>query len=440
MVKGYITRVRQFLEVDLWRVKTSSLPKGKAIFYKQLRIWIIAFQEFKKDNITEKASALTYFTLLSIVPVIALAFGISKGFGLEDYLNDQLKLYFEGNEAIFEQAKKWSVRMLETADGGIISGISVVFLFYAVLRLMYNIELTFNEVWDTKSRSWQRKISDYLAIVILAPLFIILSSSATALVATQIQNIAEGIGIYEYFKPAIVILLKALPYSLIIILLFLLYIIFPNTKVKLKAAFTAGILAGVLFQLTQWGWINGQVYLSRYNAIYGTFAALPLFMIYLQLSWLIVLFGAEYAYATQNAITWEYKSTSLKLSGIYRKKVALLILRHIIKNFELGSRPLSISELSKIVHIPYRFIRDILNEMEDVGLVVKVANEDAEQYQPGMDIQRLDIHTVLRKLDYKGFSELKTNEDDVFEHIEDAMLSLDDSIRNAPGNKLLKDL
>jgi membrane protein len=440
MVRNYFLQAKNFFEIDLWRVKISSLPKTKGILYHQLRVWIIAFQEFKKDKIVDKASALTYFTLLSFVPVIAMAFGISKGFGLDKALEKQLQEFFGANTVVYEKINEWSTNMLDTANGGIISGISFVFLMYAVVRLMYNIELAFNEVWNTKSRSWQRKIADYLAIILLGPIFIILSSGATVFVTTQVNDLAGSIDLLTYVKPAITMVLKLVPYSLIWILLFLLYIIFPNTKVKLMPALIAGILAGTAFQLTQWAWVNGQVYLSKYNTIYGVFAALPLFMIYLQISWLIVLFGAEYAFGMQNANTWEYKSMSMRLSGIHRKKVTLLILRHIIKNFELGNPPMSVSDLSKIVHIPYRFILDILRELEDVGIVNRVVSDDSEKFVPGMDIQRLDLHTVLRKLDYKGFSELKTNEDDVYQTIENLMLELDDSMKASKANKLLKDL
>ena len=438
--KDYYSRIRQFIEIDVWKVKISTLPRTKAAFYQQVRIWIISVAEFKKDKITEKASALTYFSLLSIVPVLAMAFGIAKGFGLENFLVRELRRYFTGNEIIFTQALDWSEKMLETANGGVISGISFVFLIYAVLRLMFNIEMSFNEIWDTKSRSWQRKISDYLAIILLGPVFIILSSSATVFVTAQVQSLAAAGSLPEFIRPFVFLMLKVIPYLIISLLLTILYLIFPNTRVKLGPAIIAGILAGTVFQLTQFAWINGQVYLSKYNAIYGTFAALPLFMIYLQMSWLVVLFGAEYAYATQNANTWEYRHSGMRMSPSHRKKVTLLILRHIVKNFELGNRAFTISELSAIIQIPYRFIRNILNELEEVGLVNKISTEDAEMFQPAIDIHRLDIFTVLRKLDYKGFNELKSNEDSVFEKIESLLSQMEDEVRASSSNKLLTDL
>ncbi len=439
-LRHYLRAFRHFTQIGIWKVKLSSLPKSRAFLYRSIRVWIISISEFKKDRITEKASALTYFSLLSFVPVIAMGFGIAKGFGLENYLKAELERYFTGQEEVLNKVLEWSSTMLQSADAGIISGISFLILIYAVIRLLNNIEIAFNEIWDTRSRNWQRKISDYLSIILLGPIFIILSGSATALVTSQIQNLTAQFEILDYIRPAIFFGLQFVPYMIIWLLLTVLYLIFPNTRVKFIPALIAGILAGTVFQLTQWGWINGQVYLSRYNAIYGAFAILPLFMIYLQLSWLIVLLGAETAFAIQNANTWEYKHAGMKMSLNHRKKVTLLIMRHIIKNFEMGNKPMNLSELSGIIQIPLRFIRDICRELDEVGVLNRVMDEENEKYQPAMDIHRIDVHTVLRKLEYKGFDELKTNEDDVYQEIEELLLEIDDEIRKSPANKLLADL
>lgn len=437
----YIYSVRKFIEVDLWKVKISTLPKPKALLYQQIRVWIIAFSEFKKDKIVDKASALTYFSLLSIVPVIAMGFGIAKGFGLEDRLEHELDtLLFGGQQAVLHQVLEFAKRMLNEADGGIISGISFVFLLYAVLRLMYNIELAFNDIWDTKSRSWQRKVSDYIAIILLGPLFVILSSSATVFVTATVQSLMKEFEFLGMFQPAILFALKFTPFVIISMLLMLLYLIFPNTRVKFMPAFVAAILAGIAFQMTQWAWINGQVYLTRYNTIYGTFAALPLFMIYLQLSWLIVLFGAEYAFATQNANVWQYRNSEMQMSTVHKKKVTLLILRYMVKNFELGNRPLSISELSGIIQIPYRFIKEILHELEDAKIVNRIMDEDNECYQPGIDINRIDIYTVFRRLEHTGYNQLKSGKDELFEEIGTLLDEIEGDIKISKSNKLLKDL
>ncbi len=433
-----IKAVRHFLEVDLWNVKISTMPKWRGIAFQQLRVTIISVSEFTKDRVSETASALTYFSILSIVPVLAMAFGIAQGFGLEKYLTAQLNLFFgESQGEVMIQAQEFAQRMLADANGGVITGISFIFLIYAVLRLLNNIEVAFNQIWQTRSRTWQRKLSDYLAIIIIGPIFIIVSGSATALVATQFNQLSRDFELLAYFRP----LLFFLRYILIWISLTLLYLIFPNTKVKILPALIAGVLAGTAYEIVQIGWIQAQVFLTKYNTIYGTFAVLPLFLIWLQLSWTIVLFGAEYAYATQNANLWRHDLQSMKLSNRHRWEVTLLVLRYIIKNFETGNNALSISELSAKVHIPYRFVRDVCQELTDAGVLNQVATEDeTEAFQPAMDIAHLDLYTVMSKVNGKGFDKLKSDDDEIFRRIEDLMVEFETSMKNAPANRLIKQL
>lgn len=437
-LKARIAAVRKFLEVDIWRVKISTLPKWTAIWYQQLRVLIISISEFGKDRGTETASALTYFSVLSVVPVLAMAFGIAQGFGLEKYLTTELNRFFGSSQStVLDTALDFAKNMLETANGGVITGISFVFLMYAVLRLLNNIEIAFNQIWQTKSRSWQRKLSDYLAIIIIGPIFIILSGSVTALVATQLDQLAQEYEALAYLKPVI----SFSRYILIWVMLTLLYLIFPNTRVKIFPAFMAGIVAGTAYEVVQIGWIEAQVFLSKYNAIYGSFAALPLFLIWLQLSWTIILFGAEYAFATQNANSWMYESKKMKLSYRHRRKVTLLILRHITKNFEVGDKPLSISELSAIVQIPYRFIREICLELMEAGILNQVNTEDeSEAFQPAIDISDLDLFTVLRKVDMVGYNQLKNDEDEHFRDIAKVFEEIDGVIKSSKGNRLIKKL
>ena len=170
-----------------------SLPQARKILSPilALQFFIISFIEFDRNSIFEKASSLTYFSLLSIVPLLSIAFGIAKGFGLEKYLERELNHIFIGQEEILEMSLEFTKRMLNTVNGGVIIGFSMIFILYAVLRLLYSVEWTFNEIWHTKSRSWQRKVSDYLAMVLLAPLLLILSGSFTVYVTSEIKGLAE---------------------------------------------------------------------------------------------------------------------------------------------------------------------------------------------------------------------------------------------------------
>lgn len=443
MIAKQIGKIVKFFREDLWNVKIDSLPKGKAILYRYLRVWVIAISEFGKDKVGEKASALTYFSLLSIVPVAAMAFGIATIFGLQEYLKQELTNFFSGQEEVLEYTLEFSERMLETSSGGIISGIGALFLIYAVGRLLHNIELAFNDIWDTKKgRSLRRKMTDYVSFILLAPLILVLSSATTVFITTSIENIADSMPFLGFMKPVVLFLIQLIPYSLIWFLLFLFYIIFPNTLVKIKAAFIAGVLAGTAYQLTQWAWIEGQVFLNRYSVIYGSFAALPLFLIWLQISWSILLFGAEFAFAIQNVETWSYEDDKLELNQKAKKRFSLLMLRNIIHKFERENEPMSFEHLYSQVNIPRRFVREIIRDLEKSKLIIRVAGDQEEEvYVPGMPISKIDVYTAFNRLEGLGMdNSLRQFENEEFETISNTMTIIDESIKNAPSNRLVKDL
>lgn len=435
-----LNQFRQFVEVDLWRIKLKSLPKARYLLYGFLRIWIISIKEFIDDKCAEKASALTYFSMLSIVPVIAMLFAIGKGFGIEKLLEAQLSTFFSGQKEVLDNVLPLAQNMLSGADGGIITGISILVLIYTVIRLLTNIELAFNDMWDIKkSRRWERKISDYIAVILLGPILLIVSSGATVFVTSQIQNFTVEYEILSQLKSGIVFLFKLLPYTIIWLLLFLLYLIFPNTRVKFLPALVAGVLAGTLFQLTQWGFINLQFAFSRYNAIYGSLVILPLFLIWMQLSWLIVLFGAEVAYAIQYVNEWTMKSDKLKISLHHKKKLMLLLLYRVVKNFDMKNGPMSQPELAESVNVPRKYVIDICHELEKAKLITKVESE-IPAYQPSFDINKMDFHTVLEMYETEGMGDFDSKKSEVFTSIESSLEEIEKKWTESPSNRLLKDL
>jgi len=443
MVARQVTRVRRFLEEDLWKIRLRSLPKRKAFWYKQIRILTIAISEFIKDKCSEKASSLTYFSLLSIVPVVAMAFGIATIFGLEDYLRSELIRYFAGQEEVMKWTLEFADKMLSTSSGGVISGISAAFLIYAVARLLNNIEVAFNDIWDTKKgRSIKRMITDYMSVILLGPIILIMSSSATVFITTQIENFTESIEILGAFKPVILFLIRLIPYSLIWFLLFLVYVIFPNTSVKIKPALVAGILAGTAYQITQFAWIEGQVYLSRYSVIYGSFAALPLFLIWLQLSWTILLFGAEFAFSIQNVNNWAYDSEKLRMNLKTRRSLTLLVFHRIVKRFEEEDSPSDFEELCSELNVPRRFVRDVIQDLESARLLVSVApSDESELFQPAMDVHKIDLHLIFKKLDELGMNNLPSiHENEGYVEIEGLLREIEDVIEKSPANKKVLDL
>ena len=443
MLSTYIQNIQQFIEEDLWKIKIKTLPKRKAFLFQQLRIWVITISEFNKDKCGEKASALTYFSLISFVPVIAMAFGIAQSFGLDDYLERELQNYFNGQDDVYIFVKGFSDKMLANTSGGVITGISTVFLFYAVGRLLNNIEMSFNSIWNTKKgRTLKRKVTDYMSVILLGPIILIMSSSATVYITTSIESLTESISFIGFFKPVILFLIKLIPYTLIWFLLFLFYLVFPNTTVKLKPALIAGILAGTVYQIVQLLWVKGQVYLTTYSVVYGTFAALPLFLIWLQLSWTILLFGAEFAFAVQSVGTWAYDNEKLTMNLKTKRKMTLLVLRKIVRHFEKHDDSISFEQICEELEVPRRFIREVLEDLVQSKLVRRLNNESEEEIlMPGMDIHKMDIYTVYDRLQDIGMGSLpQAYQNEGFKEIEHIIDDIDESFRSAQSNKKILEL
>jgi len=210
-MKERLNRIRKFIEVDLWRIRLSSLPKRKRYIFGFIRIWVIAIKEFIVDKCAEKASALTYLSMLSLVPVLAMIFGIAKVFGIRSLMEQELERYFSGQTEILNQVQPFVDKMLDTQSGGIVAGVSAVFLIYTVIRLLMNIEAAFNDMWDIKkSRRWERKISDYVAVILLGPVLLIVASSATIFVKDTILEFVTSLDVLGQLRSGIVFLLKLL--------------------------------------------------------------------------------------------------------------------------------------------------------------------------------------------------------------------------------------
>ncbi|MDP8265168.1 MAG: YihY/virulence factor BrkB family protein, partial [Candidatus Aceula lacicola] len=342
-----ISKFIQFLKTDIWRIRAKKLPKTKFFLIQQLRIVLVSLRGFAEDKCQLRASALTFYSLLSVVPVVAMAFGIAKGFGFEGMLETQLYNRMPGQEEVIAQIISFANAFLNNTKGGLIAGIGVAVLFWTVIKVLGNIETSFNDIWGIKkSRGFGRKFSDYLSIMLICPILLIMSSSATVLVASQITAIIEKIEILGAIAPVILLSLKLLPFCVIWVMFTFIYIFMPNTKVKFSSALLGGIIAGTVYQIVQWAYINFQIGASKYGAIYGSFAALPLFLVWLQISWLIVLFGAEVSFAKQNVETYEFEPDCLKASRSFRRFMALAITHLCIKHQYKGESAPTAEEIS----------------------------------------------------------------------------------------------
>ena len=250
-----------------------------------------------EKRVMTQASALTYSTLLAIVPILAVVFAIARGFGYNKYIELWFRDSLDSQPQVAEVIIGFVNSYLVHTQSGIFLGIGLLFMLYTVLMLVNNIEETFNQIWQVdNARPIIRSLTNYLAMFFLFPIIIIVSTGISIFMATIEQKV-DGI---EVLGSAVNLLLDYSPYILLSLLFIWLYVYMPNTKVKLSCAIIPGILAGVAMQLLQLFYIYSQIWVTSYNAIYGSFAALPLFMLWLQISWTICLFGAQLTYTNQN--------------------------------------------------------------------------------------------------------------------------------------------
>jgi membrane protein len=333
--------------------------------------------------------------------------------------------------------------MLEVTRGGVIAGIGLVILFWSVINVLSHIEASLNDIWEIKeSRTWGRKFSDYLAIMILSPLLIVLSSSVTVFITTQITLLTEQIKLLGMISPLITWSLKLIPYVLIWILFTIIYVLMPNTKVKLKAGLLAGIIAGTIFQIVQWGYISFQIGAARYNAIYGSFAALPLFLLWVQVSWWVVLFGAELSFAHQNVSTYEYEPDSRRVSPAYKKLLTLQVAHLLIKNFANGERPLTDTEIRAQLKMPIRLVHTILYDLVQSRVISETRTSEDRQfaYQPARDINTVTIKYVIDAIDQNGTDNIPVARTEEFVALSEAIDNFRQEMEVSPANKLLKDI
>jgi membrane protein len=236
------------------------------------------------------------------------------------------------------------------------------------------------------------------------------------------------------------VLIQIIPYTLIWILLTLTYLILPNTKVNFKSAVIAGVLAGTLYQLTQWGYITFQVGVARYGAIYGTFAAVPLFMIWIQLSWLIVLYGAEISYAIQNTRGFKAKKEHPELDNYHKKLVCLYITYHIVKRFEKGEDPWTANELSLKLHIPLYYAQSMLQILIQQRVLIELSDGNEPRYQPARDINSFSTYYIIKQVEQCGVGEVPTIDSEVLQQLRQKLDHFEKLMQDSKENLLLKDL
>ena len=252
---------------------------------------------FTEKRVMTQASALTYSTLLAIVPMLAVVFAIARGFGYNKYIEMWFRELLASQPQVADAIVSFVNSYLIHTKSGIFLGVGLIFMLYTVLMLVNNVEETFNQIWQVNnSRPILRSFANYLAMFFLFPIIIVISTGLSIFMET----VADKMDDFVILEPIVHKLFSFFPFMLMSLLFIFLYVYMPNTKVRFSCAVIPGILAGIAMHLLQIAYIHSQIWVTGYNAIYGSFAALPLFMLWVQISWAICLFGAQLTYTNQN--------------------------------------------------------------------------------------------------------------------------------------------
>ncbi len=438
-----VQKVIRYFTRDIWRFHSKKLHGSRSFFIRAARIIILSFREFANDQCSLRASALTFYSLLSIVPVFAMAFGVAKGFGMDKLLQEKLIENMQGQQEILNRIIEFSENMLVNTKGGVIAGIGLVLLFWTVIQVLSNIEKSFNHIWGiTKHRSLGQKFTDYLALMLIAPVFFIAASSATVFIVSQITLITEKITILGPIGPVILAALKLLPFAVFWGLLTFLYIFLPNGKIQFSSALLGGMIAGAIYNLVQWAYIHFQIGASNAGAVYGTFAALPLFLVWLQTSWLIVLYGAEIAFAHQNEDRFEFEQDCRSASYEFKRLLALRMTEVCVKRFVDGQPPISIEEMAEQVGAPIRLTRELMDllVLSNVLTLAQTGDERAKHYQPARDVAEMTVQFVIDQIEKTGTQDIPIEETTELAALRESMRAFDRATSALPENFTLKDL
>lgn len=438
-IMNKIKRVIRFVTEDIWRITDDELTKVPHMVISILKTINLSLRRFNEDNLPIKSAALTFNTILSIVPLLALLFAIIRGFGFANLLETELFKTIPIERETLEQALIFVDRYLEQSKGGVFIGVGLAFLLWTVWGLISNIEEIFNEIWQVKQpRSLGRRFTDYFSFLFAVPFLMIFSSGISIFIPTLFDSYAN----HHLISPIVEFLIKSTPLFITWIVFTLIYIFIPNTQVRFANAMASGLIAGTAFHLFQMLYINGQIWVAKYNAIYGSFAALPLLLLWIQASWLICLFGAELTFAIQNNMNFEFEKESKGVSRRYYDFLMLVICSLIVKRFAKGESPYSAPELSEECKIPIRLTRRILYQLLEAGVILEVNIDEGREahFNPAIDINQISIAYLFNKINLMGSEDFKVDTKVKFNSQWNTLISLNKDVLNKSEDILLQNL
>ncbi len=400
------------MQIKFWSQKKFSRIR-KSFFakpqWRYINLFPLALRGYIRNNCQFHASALTLYTLLGFVPILALAFGVAQGFGVKELLQEQIIAQVPQQEVILQKIFTFSQNLLERTRSGVMISIGLGLLFWSLLSILWQMESVFNQIWQLKkNRTLSKMLTDYLSAMVILPILFIASSSANIFLSSQLSKIMSKGYFGKFFDSALSIPAKIFPYFIIWVLFSFLYVYMPNKKVKIGYAIVAGVIAGSLYQLTQFFYFWLQIGLSSYNAIYGSFAAIPLFLIWMRTSWMIILYGAEFSFALENYNIHYGGNIQREISFRQTFVLSSKIIRLISKNFDTLQGLTDLEYLCKKLRLQKTLVLNVIEHLVELGILVQVKTSKREKYYYtlAMPQEKLTNKLLLDKLASKGENRL----------------------------------
>ena len=297
-IRRQTRKIKDFLNEDIWKVELEELSKARARFIKYMKILLITIRTFSAEKIGFQAVALSFFSTMSVVPFIAIVFAVTGGLGLADLLEEFLYGYFENSQQVIDFIIGSARNIIDSSQGGGMGAVSALLFAWIVIWMMLSVERVFNNVWKvTTNRNIFKRLSYIIAMLLIAPLVVMVFFSGTIFYSHALDLLGIDSDQLSTFKSVLAWLI----FGVVATFTFsAMYKFIPNAKVDYTNAIRAALPAAVAFTIMNYIYLETQVMVTRLNAVYGVFAAVPLFMIWMNVGWYIILIGSELSYAFQH--------------------------------------------------------------------------------------------------------------------------------------------
>ncbi len=432
-------RLNEFFVKELWGIDVKSLGRFNAFVVRTLRLLYVGALEFSEGQLTLRAMSLVYTTLLSLVPLLAVSFSVLKAFGVHNQIEPILYNFLAPLGDKGEEMTLRIIGFVEKMKVGVLGSIGLAMLIYTVISLIQKIEDAFNYIWRIKRpRSFVRRFSDYMSVILIGPVLVFSAIGLTASIKSTrvMQRLLE----IEPFGSAVYFTGKLIPYIFVCAAFTFVYIFVPNTKVKLRSAFVGGLFAGILWETTGWIFASFVVSSTKYAAIYSGFAILIMFMLWLYLSWLILLVGAEVTFYHQYPQFLNIKKKSLLMNNRLKEKLALALMFLIGHNYCFDRPRWTLDSLVERLSLPVEPVQDMLVLLEKRGMLLETADEPAA-YLPARDPEKITLKDIFDAVRLAG-EDLSAFEKKALPlaEVERVMTRVDDALDDALGRETLRDL